>query len=172
MKKFLIAAVALSVLGSAGAAAAQPYGGARADDRYERRDDRRDNRQDNRSDRRDDRSDRREDRRDDRYDRRDDRRDHRADRRSNRQETRWERRAERRYNAGRYQAPRGYYAQNWRRGQYLPQTYRARGYYVDYRAYRLPPPPRGYAYYRNGDDVILTAIATGLIASVLFDLFD
>lgn len=150
MKKFLIAAVALSVLGSAGVASAQPYGGQRANDRYERRDDRQDNR----------------------YDRRDERRDNRYDRRSDRRETRYERRAERRYNAGRYYAPRGYQARYWRRGEYLPPAYRSRGYYVDYRAYRLPPPPRGYAYYRNGDDVILTAIATGLIASVLFDLFD
>lgn len=158
MKKFLIAAVALSVLGSAGAAAAQPYSGGG----YERRDERRDDRYDSRDERRDDRYDRRDDRRDDRYDRRDDRRD-----------SRWERRADRRYNAGRYHAPRGYqYGRRWARGQYLPPAYRDRGYYVDYRAYRLPPPPRGYGYYRHGDDVILTAIATGLIASVVFNLFD
>jgi Ni/Co efflux regulator RcnB len=147
MKKFLLAAVALTILGSAGAAAAQPYdGGQRQDDRYERRDDR---------------GDHRNDRRDDRYDRRD-----------GRQDNRYERRASHRYNAGAYYAPRGYQHRNWRRGQYLPPAYRGRGYYVDYRAYRLPPPPRGYGYYRSGNDVILTAVATGLIASVVFDLFN
>ncbi|MDB5472686.1 MAG: putative secreted protein [Caulobacter sp.] len=159
MKKFLIAAVALSVLGSAGAAAAQPYSGAGG---YDRRDERRD-----------DRYDRRDDRRDDRSDRRDDRRDDRADRRGDRADSRYERRADRRYNAGRYHAPRGYQQdRRWSRGQYLPPAYRDRGYYVDYRAYHLAPPPRGYGYYRHGDDVILTAIATGLIASVVFNLFD
>ena len=172
MKKFLIAAVALSVLGSAGAAAAQPYSGGGYERRDERRDDRydrRDERRDDRAERRDDRYDRRDDRRDDRYERRDDRYDRRDDRR----DSRYERRADRRYNAGHYYAPRGYQqGRRWSRGQYLPPAYRDRGYYVDYRAYRLPPPPRGYGYYRHGDDVIMTAIATGLIASVVFNLFD
>jgi Ni/Co efflux regulator RcnB len=139
MKKFLIAAVALSVLGSAGAAAAAPHPGQRGDNRYEHRDDRRDNR---------------------------------AERRDDRRDNRYERRAERRYNAGRYNAPRGYQHRNWRRGEVLPSAYRGRGYYVDYRAYRLPPPPRGYGYYRSGNDVILTAIASGVIASVVLDLFN
>ena len=56
---------------------------------------------------------------------------------------------------------------NWRRGDYVPSSYRNGGYVVDYRAYRLRQPPRGYHYVRNGNDVFLTAIATGLIASVL-----
>ena len=155
MKRLMLSLAAAAcvsgpIMAAAAEASAQPR------DRYERRDDRRDNRAD---------------RRDDRYERRDDRRDNRYERRRDRAETRWERRAERRYSAGRYSAPRGYVYRDWRRGQYLPPAYRARGYYVDYRSYRLPPPPRGYAYYRYGDDVILTAIATGLIASVVFDLF-
>lgn len=50
MKKFLTAAVAVSVLASAGVASAQPY---RHDNpRYEQRDDRRDNRYERRADRR------------------------------------------------------------------------------------------------------------------------
>ena len=139
MKKFLTAAVALSVLaGSAGIAEAQQYRGDR--DRYERRDDR---------DRREDRQERREDRREDR----------------------WERRAERRYYAGRYQAPRGYYQRQWRRGDRVPAHWRTRGYVVDHRRYGLSAPPRGYQYTRVGNDVVLTAIATGVIASVLFGLF-
>lgn len=169
MKKLLTAAIALSVLASAGAASAQSYGrpqdrdAPRAEQRYDRYD-----RREARDDRRDDRREVREDRRDDRYDRRDDRRDAQADRR----ESRYERRAERRYDGGRYYHPRGYYARDWRRGERLPAAYRGRAYAVDYRAYRLAAPPRGYEYRRVGDDVVLTAIATGIITSVLFGLFN
>lgn len=159
MKKFLTAAVALSVLASAGAASAQPYE-RRGEARYEQ--------QDRRDDRREDRAERRDDRRDVREDRRDDRRDVRADRRENR----YERRAERRYNAGRYHAPRGYQARNWHRGERLPANYRSAHYRVDYRTYRLAPPPRGYAYHRVGNDVVLTSVATGLISSVLIGMFN
>lgn len=152
MKKFLTAAIALSVLASAGAASAQPYQG-RGDGRYEQQD-RRDDRRENRAERRDDR--------------RDDRREVRADRRENR----YERRAERRYNAGRYHAPRGYKARNWHRGERLPANYRSAHYRVDYRTYRLAPPPRGYAYHRVGNDVVLTSVASGLISSVLIGMFN
>jgi Ni/Co efflux regulator RcnB len=169
MKKLLTAAIALSVLASAGAASAQSYGrpydgddrrAPRAEERYDRRD--------ARDDRRDDRRDVREDRRDYRDDRRDDRYERRADRR----ETRYERRAERRYDGGRYYHPRGYQARDWRRGERLPAAYRGRAYAVDYRAYRLSAPPRGYEYRRVGDDVVLTAIASGIIASVLIGMFN
>lgn len=173
MKKLLTAAIALSVLASAGAASAHSYGrpydgddrrAPRAEERYDRRD--------ARDDRRDVRRDVREDRRDDRYDRRDDRRDSRYDRRDDRRETRYERRAAHRYDGGRYYHPRGYQARDWRRGERLPAAYRGRAYAVDHRAYRLSAPPRGYEYRRVGDDVVLTAIATGIITSVLIGLFN
>jgi len=105
---------------------------------------------------------------DNRYEQRN---DHQADRRDDRQDNRFERRAERRYKAARYQAPRGYQAHQWRHGEKLPPAYRGRAYQVDYRAYRLAPPPRGYQYVRVGNDVVLTAIATGVIASVIQQLF-
>jgi Ni/Co efflux regulator RcnB len=149
MKKFLTAAIAMSVLATAGVASAQPYQG-RGDARYEQRQDRRDDRREDRAERRDDRRDARADRRDDRY----------------------ERRAERRYNAGRYQAPRGYQARSWHRGDRLPSNYRGNAYRVDYRTYRLAAPPRGYEYHRVGNDVVLTAIASGVIASVLVGMFN
>jgi Ni/Co efflux regulator RcnB len=198
MKRILIAAAALSVLATAGAASAQSYGAPQGNDRYERQDDRSGQRgtQPNERGGRQDRGDN--DRGDtprgdqgrgdqgrgdhgrgdhaDRGNRHDGDRYGRGDYRDGRYNGpgygQWAHRSPHRYHAGRYQAPRGYYARNWRRGEYLPPVYRGRGYYVDYRAYRLPPPPRGYGYYRHGDDVILTAIATGLIASVVFDLFD
>lgn len=59
--------------------------------------------------------------------------------------------------------------QRWERGQRLPQQYRGRDRYVsDWSRYRLSAPPRGYGYYRQDNgDLVLAAIATGLIASLL-----
>ena len=41
----------------------------------------------------------------------------------------------------------------------------------NYHSYRLPPPPRGYYYTRVDNDVVLTAAATGVIASVIVGMF-
>lgn len=76
-----------------------------------------------------------------------------------------------RYYAPRYAPPRGYVSRSWQRGHYLPAQYRARPYVVDYRAYRLAPPPRGYHYVRVDDRAVLVAISSGLIANVVSDLF-
>lgn len=56
----------------------------------------------------------------------------------------------------------------WRRGAYLPRYYRD-DYYImrDYGRYGLRAPPRGYYWYRSGNDYILAAIATGLIFDVI-----
>lgn len=108
-------------------------------------------------------------RNDNRYEQRN---DHQADHRNDRKaDQRYERRADRRYKAARYQAPKGYQARVWRHGEKLPPAYRSRAYVVDYRTYRLAPPPRGYQYVRVGNDVALTAITTGVIASVIQQLF-
>ena len=123
--------------------------------------------------RREDRWDRRDDRRGDRWDRRDDRRD----------DGRWDNRGwdRNRYNGYYYRntwfygpPPPAYYGNqsyrpgyaSWRRGAVLP------GYYRDYRVndyyrYRLRPPPRGYAWYRVGDDYLLAAVASGLIFDII-----
>jgi len=37
----------------------------------------------------------------------------------------------------------------------------------DWRARRWAPPPAGYHYVQAGSDVVLAAIATGLIASII-----
>lgn len=132
------------------------------------------------------------DRREDRWDRREDRWDNRYDGgRWDRREDRWDRREDRwdrhdRWDAGRHngyyynnrwyygQPPQAYYGNPyyrpgyaaWRRGAVLPPTYR--GYVVnDYYRYHLRPPPRGYAWYRVGDDYLLAAIATGLIFEII-----
>ena len=134
MKTFLTAAVALSVLASAGVASAQPYRG----------DDRRDHAERH-------------------YDKRMDKAERKYDRDV--------RKAERKYRAAAYQRPSGYTYRHWNRGDRLPPAYRADRYRVDYRHYGLRAPPRGYYYTRVDNDVILTAAATGVIASVIVGMF-
>ena len=112
-----------------------------------------------------------------RYDRRDDRRDGRWDSRS-----RWARGTHNGYyynNRWYYgPPPSAYYGRPgyrpgyaaWRRGAYLPPSYRGRGYVVyDYGRYGLRPPPRGYYWYRDGNDYLLAALATGLILDVIIN---
>lgn len=151
MKKVLTAAIAatlaLGSVGMASAAEAQSRGA----DRYEQRQDRRD------------------DRRDDRADRREDRRDARQDQRAY---ARWQQ-SQRRYNAGRYSPPRGYQTRAWAYGQRMPASYRSNTYVVrNYSAYGLRQPPSGYQYVRSGNDVVLAAVATGLITAVIAGLFN
>ena len=56
----------------------------------------------------------------------------------------------------------------WRRGGYLPPYYRGNTYVIhDYGYYRLRPPPRGYYWYRAGNDYVLAAVATGLIFEII-----
>ncbi|WP_255355334.1 RcnB family protein [Phenylobacterium sp. CCH12-B4] len=59
--------------------------------------------------------------------------------------------------------------EHWARGQQLPRQCRSRSYMVrDYRRYGYAPPPRGHAYYRtNSGDVVMVAVATGIIASII-----
>ena len=72
------------------------------------------------------------------------------------------------YGAPRYrEGPQDYApAGRFRRGQFLPQA--ERGYVIgDYYRYHLRRPPPGYYWYRNGDDFVLAAIASGLIFEVV-----
>lgn len=56
----------------------------------------------------------------------------------------------------------------WHRGAVIPYDYRRDWYVRDYRRYGWAPPPRGYGYYRTDTgDVVLAAIATGVILSLL-----
>lgn len=60
----------------------------------------------------------------------------------------------------------GYHA--WRRGDRFPSYYRTRYAVVDYRAYHLRRPPRGYHYVRDDrGDILLVAITTGIILSLI-----
>lgn len=154
MKKILTASLAAVMvtasLGAASAASAQSHG-ARQDHRYEQRQDRRDDRREHRADRRDDRRDARQDQR---------------------QYARWQQ-SQRRYSGGRYYAPRGYTARQWAYGQRMPAAYRSNVYVVnDYNRYGLRAPPRGYQYVRSGNDVVLAAVAGGVITAVIAGLFN
>lgn len=142
MKKILTAAIALSIVASAGVASAQP--GQQRPDQHQQ--------QGGHDDRgRDDRG--------------------RSDQRPG-DNNNYERHASKRYKApSRYQPPRGYQARQWHRGEKLPASYRNKAYVVDYRHYGLSAPPRGYQYVRVNNDVVLTAIATGVVASVIYQLF-
>jgi Ni/Co efflux regulator RcnB len=57
---------------------------------------------------------------------------------------------------------------NWRKGERFDRRY-ARNYrQIDYRQYRgLRAPPRGYRYYQSGNDAVLVAVASGVIAAVI-----
>lgn len=170
MKKIITASLAALVaagsMATASAADAQSRYG--RNDRQEQRQDRREDRRDDRQELREDRREWREDRREWREDRRDDRQDYRQQARAY---ERWQR-AEHRYNAGRYYAPRGYQARTWSYGQRIPSHY-SRGYVInDYSRYGLRTPPRGYHYVRSGNDVVLAAVAGGLITAVIVGLFN
>lgn len=116
--------------------------------------------------------------RDDRHDRRHDyRHDHRHDRHDDRRYSEW-RGYERRWTGDRYrvnvyQAPRGYYHRQWHRGERLPVVYRESRYVVrDYHHYHLDAPPRGHHWVRVDNDVLLTAVTTGVVAAVVYGIFN
>jgi Ni/Co efflux regulator RcnB len=162
MKTLFAAAVAVSMLtGTMSTAFADNDRG-----RHERRHD--DHGKDRRDYRGNDRHDNRRDHRDNgrydhgRYDRRD----------AYRSGYRHGRVDQHRYNRGRYIAPRGYYVRSWRHGDRLPRSYYETRYIVrDYHAYHLNAPPRGHHWVRVNNDVVLAAVASGLVVSVVSGLF-
>lgn len=131
------------------------------------------------------------------HDRRDDHdrhrgRDHRRDDRYDRYRDRdrayynWDRRDayragyvrgrvdQRRFDRGRYIPPRGFHHHHhhWRHGDRLPSSYYSSRYVVhDYHAYHLSPPPYGHHWVRVNDDVLLAAVASGVVVSVVSGLF-
>ena len=161
----------------------------RREDRRDRREDRREDRWDRRDDRREDRWDRRDGRRDDRWDRRDDRRDDRWDRRDDRRHDRWERRdgwwqgrSDFRDYRGRrngyyfapgygyYSVAPSYYGRSWRRGHVVPRDYRRYVVHDPY-FYGLRDAPYGHRWVHLDNDLVLIAIASGVIADIVFDVF-
>ncbi|HTK34169.1 MAG TPA: RcnB family protein [Caulobacteraceae bacterium] len=147
MKRFIVAVAVLSTLGAT-AASAQPYD--RDHDRQDRREAQRDARPNGDRDR---------DGIPNRYDAQPNRYNYGG-------------RYYDRFRGPAYRYPRGLTYRSWARGQTLPRAYFAPPYYIDnWTAYRLGPPPRGYRYVRVGNDIVLAAIATGLIANVINGVF-
>ena len=137
-KTMIIAAAVAATLATPMAASAQSRHHGDRDHRYERND-RRDHYRDDR-----------------RYDRRERTRDHRRYAREQRRDWRNDRREYR-------QDRRRYY-----RGGTLPYQYRSNWYIRDYNRYGYAPPPRGYGYYRTDTgDIVVAALATGVILSLL-----
>lgn len=145
--------------------------GNRDRDRDYRRDDRRDDRYSSRNGDRDWRNEWRNDRHDWRNDQRRDGRYYTRYRDSRWSGFQWS--SQYRYRAPvRYVYPTNYRPYRWSVGYRMPyQYYSPRGYWIDYRAYRLPPPPYGYQWIRVDRDVVLVELASGLIRDVLFGLF-
>jgi Ni/Co efflux regulator RcnB len=57
-----------------------------------------------------------------------------------------------------------------RRGQRVPNDYRGNQYVVDdWRGHHLTKPPRGHHWVQAGNDYVLVAVATGVIAQVLLN---
>lgn len=60
------------------------------------------------------------------------------------------------------------YRGRWRTGQRFNYWNNSRYYVNDYGAYNLPPPRRGYRYYRDDNgDIVMAAIGTGIIGLIL-----
>lgn len=58
---------------------------------------------------------------------------------------------------------------NFYKGERLPTEYRNRQYVVDdWRGHHLSAPPRGYHWVQTGGDYVLAAVATGIIAQLVF----
>jgi Ni/Co efflux regulator RcnB len=77
-----------------------------------------------------------------------------------------------RYHYGYYAPPRGYYYRTWYRGDRLPYGWYSNAYVVhDWHPYHLYAPPYGYQWVRVGNDVVLTALATGVVLDVLYNIW-
>ncbi len=97
-----------------------------------------------------------------RWERREDRQDRREYRQWSRERDRWERQNDR------YERQQRREYRRWARGQTIPHHYRSNWYIRDYQRYGYRAPPRGYGYYRtDSGDVVLAALATGVILSLL-----
>jgi len=191
MKRLLIATAALATIASPIAAAAQSYGEVRRDQR-EVREEQRDVQRERQRARRDGVVTNRE-RREIQEERRDVRgaqRELREDRQDYRQAQRWDRNNRnwwrgrsdfRGYNgrrAGYWYAPgygyrpvdRRWANYRWARGAYVPYGYR--NFYIqDPYFYGLRPAPYGYRWVYLDGNLVLMALATGLIADIIYNAY-
>ena len=191
MKRLLIAASALATIAAPIAASAQGYGEVRRDQREVRQDQRELDRQREKA-RRDGVVTNREQRaiQDDRRDLRDSQQELQGDRRDYRQTHRFDRnnpnwyRGHSHFNgyngrrAGYWFAPgygyrpvdRRYYGYRWARGGFVPYGYRS--FYVqDPYMYGLRAAPYGHRWVYVDNNLVLMALATGLIADIVYNAY-
>lgn len=71
---------------------------------------------------------------------------------------------------GYYIVPAPLYGRVWRPGLVLPVPLR-RYPVLDLALYRLPPPPPGYGWRHVDNDIVLIALATGVIVDSIMDVF-
>ncbi|HET6603600.1 MAG TPA: RcnB family protein, partial [Xanthomonadaceae bacterium] len=71
-----------------------------------------------------------------------------------------------------YTPPTDYRAIVFEPGMRLPSPYYREDYYIEHDRYGLPPPPPRHRWVQVDDDVVLVAIASGLVADFVYDLFD
>lgn len=77
-----------------------------------------------------------------------------------------------RWHWGSYYRPHGYYVRHWTRGDRLPVAYYGPTYIVrEYRDCGLRAPPYGYHWVRIDHDVVLAAVATGIVLDVVYNQF-
>ena len=91
--------------------------------------------------------------------------------------------AQRRYRNDAWVALRSYPAPAWtpppdfsvriyEPGVRLPATWYEERYYIVHDPYGLPPPPPRHRWVQVDDDAVLVALATGLVADFVYDLFE
>ena len=77
-----------------------------------------------------------------------------------------------RWHWGTYYRPYGYAPRYWHRGDRLPAAYYGQRYVIgNYYDCGLRAPPYGYHWVRVDHDVLLAAIATGVVLDVVFNQF-
>lgn len=77
-----------------------------------------------------------------------------------------------RWHWGSYYRPYGYAPRYWRRGDRLPVAYYGPSYVIgNYYDCGLRAPPYGYHWVRVDHDVVLAAIATGVVLDVIYNQF-
>ena len=79
--------------------------------------------------------------------------------------------AQHRYRLQHYRTPPGFYIRSWVFGDYLPNSWYAPNYYLNWWSYGLPRPPIGTEWVRSGDDALLVDTWSGEVLSVYYDLF-
>lgn len=80
-------------------------------------------------------------------------------------------RTTRRFDVPSYRRPYGFSSHRWNYGEFLPRSYWERDYWLDYRIYDLPQPPRGAIWVRVADDALMIDEYSGEVITVAYNVF-